>query len=248
MGDRQSHLLLLGREQRTGPVSGFSFDKVAPLELFERLVLRAYSAFGCFPDPHYEPILPAYCDGPEDFAMDTITKFLDPDNDTVRWNAARGAPTIDGLLAYLERVMINDFLDRKRSKRFLLHAILPPMESDDGIGITLDELAKHVDTPEAIAQRRERHEQLIASFSNTPDLQDVLRLQLDPDAYAAYTNIDLASLLNTTVSDIENRKKRIHSRLLKRLHQQRVVTTQNSLWRRSTANSSLTASTSTWRA
>jgi DNA-directed RNA polymerase specialized sigma24 family protein len=206
-------------------VSGFSFDTVDPLELFERLVLRAYSIFGCFPDPHYEPILPAYCDGPEDLAMDTITKLLDRDDHTVRWNTARGAPTMDGLLAYLERVMINDFLDRKRSKRFLLHATLPPMESDDGTGITLDELAKNLDTPEAIAQRRERHEQLIASFSDTPDLQDVLRVQLDPDAYAAYTNIDLASLLNTTVSDIENRKKRIHGRLLKRMHQQRAVTT-----------------------
>jgi hypothetical protein len=42
MGDRQLHLLL-GKEQRTGPVSGFSFEKVVPPELFERLVLRAYS-------------------------------------------------------------------------------------------------------------------------------------------------------------------------------------------------------------
>ena len=206
-------------------MSGFSFDTVGPLELFERLVLRAYAIFGCFPDPHFEPILPAYSDGPEDLAMDTITKLLDPDDHTVQWNASRGAPTMDGLLAYLERVMINDFLDHKRSKRFLLHATLPPIESDDGVGITLEDLAKHLDTPEAIAQRRERYEQLIASFSDTPELQDVLRIQLEPDGYAAYTNIDLASLLNTTVSDIENRKKRIHNRLLKSLHQQHAVTT-----------------------
>jgi len=35
----------------------------------------------------------------------------------------------------------------------------------------------------------------------------------------------VATLLNTTVSDIENRKKRIHNRLLKRLQPQRAVTT-----------------------
>jgi DNA-directed RNA polymerase specialized sigma24 family protein len=206
-------------------VSGFSFDTIDPLELFERLVLRAYGIFGCFPDPHFEPVLAVYCDGPEDLAMDTITKLLDPDDHTVQWNAGRGAPTIEGLLAYLERVMMNDFLDRKRSKRFLLHATLPPMETADGTGIALDELAVHLDTPEAIAQRLERHEQLIASFSDTPDLQDVLRVQLDPDGYHAYTNIDIAKLLNTTVADIENRKKRIHTRLLKRYQLQRAVTT-----------------------
>lgn len=206
-------------------MNGFSFDTVDPVELIERLVLRAYVVFGCFPNPHYEPSLTAYGDGPEDLAMDTITKLLDPDDHTVRWNNERGAPTMNGLLAYLERVMVNDFLDRKRSKRFLLHATLPPRESEDSSGITLDELAKHLETPEAIARRRERDEHLIASFRDAPDLQDVLRVQLQPDEYAAHTNIDLASLLNTTVSDIENRKKRIHNRLLKRLHQQRAVTT-----------------------
>jgi hypothetical protein len=115
--------------------------------------------------------------------------------------------------------------EENRRWKACLRAALPPIESDDDTGITLDDLAKYLDTPEAIAQRRERHEQLIASFGDTPELQDVLRIQLDPDGYAAYTNIDLAALLNTTVSDIENRKKRIHSRLLKRLRQQRAVTT-----------------------
>ena len=90
--------------------------------------------------------------------------------------------------------------------------------------VTLDELAVNLDTPEAISVRREHNEHLIASFRDTPDLQDVLRVQLEPDGYNAYTNIDLALLLTTTVSDIENRKKRIQNRLMKRCQQQRATT------------------------
>lgn len=155
--------------------------------------------------------------------MDTIVKFLDPEDNTVTWNDARGAPTMEGLIAYLERVMRNDFLDRKRSKRYKCQASLPPAESEDGTGMTLDELAVFLETPEAIASRHQRHEQLIASFADTPELQDVLRVQLDPDGYNAFTNIDMAGLLDTTVSDIENRKKRIHGRLVKRCNQNQMA-------------------------
>lgn len=131
---------------------------------------------------------------------------------------------MEGLLAYLARVMTNDFLDRKRSKRYQSHASLPPMEAEDGVGITLEELAVTLDTPEAIAVRSEHHEHLIASFQDTPDLQDVLRVQLEPAGFNAYNNIEVADLLSTTVSDIENRKKRIHRRLMKRYNQQRATT------------------------
>jgi DNA-directed RNA polymerase specialized sigma24 family protein len=224
IGSRQPHPIL--KEGASSHlVTGFSFAEIDPLELFERLVLRAYGVFGCFPDPHFEPAIDVYCESPEDFAMDTVTKLLDPDDHSVTWNPARGgAPTMEGLLAYLERVMMNDFLDRKRSKRYQLHASLPPIESDDGAGVTLDELAVYLDTPQAIAIRHERHEHLIASFNDTPELQDILRVQLDPDGYNAYTNIEMAELLTTTVSDIENRKKRIYNRLLKRYQQQRATT------------------------
>jgi len=206
-------------------VSGLSFAEVDPLELLKRLTDRAYTIFGCFPDPHFEPTIPAHGESPEDLAMETVTKFLDPDDHTVEWNPARGKLSMEGALAYLGQVLLNDFVDRKRSKRFTCHADLPPVESDDTSGITLDELAVYVDTPEAIAERRERHEQLLASFGDEPDLQDVLRVQLDPDGYNAHTNIELANLLNTTVADIENRKKKIHRRLMKRYNQQRAATT-----------------------
>jgi DNA-directed RNA polymerase specialized sigma24 family protein len=211
-------------ERSSHTVTGLSFADVDPLELFERLVLRAYGIFGCFPDPHFEPVIAAYGESPEDLAMNTLAKFLDPDDGTVTWNHARGAPTMEGLIAYLERVMRNDFLDRKRSKRYKCQASLPPIESEDGAGMTFDELVVFLETPEAIAARHQRHEHLVSSFADTPDLQDVLRVQLDPDGYNAYTNIDMAKLLTTTVSDIENRKKRIHGRLLKRCNQRQMAT------------------------
>lgn len=210
-------------ERSSHTVTGFSFADVDPLELLQRLVLRAYGVFGCFPDLHFEPVIGAYGESPEDLAMSTVVKFLDPEDSTVTWNNAHGAPSMEGLVAYLERVMRNDFLDRKRSKRYKSHSSLPPVESEDGTGMTLDELAVFLETPEAIAVRHQHHELLIASFADTTDRQDVLRVQLDPDGYNAYTNIDMARLLNTRVSDIENRKKRIHGRLLKRCNQSQMA-------------------------
>src|SRR5205809_3196014 len=50
IGPRQPHCILRRGLAATG-VSGFSFDTVDPLELFERLVLRAYGIFGWVPLP-----------------------------------------------------------------------------------------------------------------------------------------------------------------------------------------------------
>ncbi len=59
-------------------------------------------------------------------------------------------------------------------------------------------------------------ERLIAEFSDDAAAQEILELQLDADGYHynAFTNQELAQLLDTTVADIENRKKRIKNRLL----------------------------------
>jgi len=43
----------------------------------------------------------------------------------------------------------------------------------------------------------------------------MLKLQLDDDGYNAFSNQELAQLLDTTVADIENRKKRVKTRLLR---------------------------------
>ena len=43
----------------------------------------------------------------------------------------------------------------------------------------------------------------------------MLKLQLDEDGYNAFSNQELAQILDTTVADIENRKKRVKTRLLR---------------------------------
>jgi hypothetical protein len=81
--------------------------------------------------------------------------------------------------------------------------------------LTLEELAVFLETPEGILLRQERRAQIVEDFSDDPQAQEILKLQLDPDGYNAFTNQELAQLLDASVSDIENRKKRIRTRLLK---------------------------------
>ena len=63
--------------------------------------------------------------------------------------------------------------------------------------------------------KQERKKAIIEEFSDDPEAQEMLTLQLDDDGYNAFTNQELAELLNTTVADIENRKKRVKTRLLR---------------------------------
>ena len=62
--------------------------------------------------------------------------------------------------------------------------------------------------------KQERHAAIINEFSDVPEAQEILKLQLDEEGYNAFTNQELAGLLSTTVSDVENRKKRVKTRLL----------------------------------
>ena len=63
--------------------------------------------------------------------------------------------------------------------------------------------------------KQERRRRLIEEFSDDPQTQEILNLQLDPEGYNAFTNQELAQLLDTTVANIENRKKRLKTRLLR---------------------------------
>lgn len=91
---------------------------------------------------------------------------------------------------------------------------------DDGAAngegqLTLDDFIAALESPEAAIIREEQREQLLSQFDNEPELKELLTVQLDPEGYNAYTNKELAALLDTTVDEIENRKKRLMNRLLK---------------------------------
>jgi len=193
-------------------------------ELLKKLTLRArrlYLAWvGLTGD---ESALPGLGVGPEDLAVGTLVRFLDPDDYTVTWKHSAGTPTTVGVLAYLRRVLNNDFLDLLRSKAHETTVIVEAHpagadEADEDAGsrraLSLDGFASEIESPDGQAIRRVNRDRLLARFEGEPDLQDILELQLDPDGYCAYTNQDLALLLGTTVSEMENRKKRLDRRLL----------------------------------
>jgi DNA-directed RNA polymerase specialized sigma24 family protein len=199
-------------------VKTFSFDQIDPEDLLQRLTLFAYSLFGCFPDPRFEPVIKFHGDSPEDLAITALTRLLDPDDHTVEWKPAQGPMTRDALIVYLKTVLFHDFIDMKRKRMYkasVYMLLVGDNPGDDGSEMTLDDFIAKMESPEATAMRKELQDHLLAKFNNEPELKEVLAVQFDPDGYQAYTNKDLATLLGTTVGEIENRKKRLMNRLLK---------------------------------
>jgi len=157
-----------------------------------------------------------------DLAQNTLLKLLNPQDTTVRWSDDRGQPTTAGVLAYLQKVLDRDFLDLKKSSLYKT-TVYPDSEGADAEededgegGITLDQMAVVFDTPEGETLRRERVQWILKQFDAEPELLEIAKLQIDASGYNAFSNQELAQLLDTTVRDIENRKKRI-KRILKKL-------------------------------
>src|SRR5579871_3042888 len=179
-----------------------------------RLTRHAQGLFGATRALAIEPVDIAYAggDGPEDLAMNLLLRFLDPNDNAVRWNDEIGRPNTDGVYAFLRKALDRDFIDLKKSKRYRTTIYL----EKDGVDeqqLTLEQLAVYLETPEGALLRQERRKVIIAKFSDDPQAQEMLELQLDDDGYSAFSNQELATLLDTTVSDIENRKKRVKTRL-----------------------------------
>jgi len=193
-----------------------SFAAVDFEEVLNRLVLYAQSlsaAVVCV--GLQERILPGG-ESAEDLAMATLLKFLDPLNASVTWSEQKAEPTTATVVGYLRKVLQRDFFDLKKSKRYRTTVYVDAYSDDeDEVGSTLDQLAKTFETPEGEAQRRQQVESILKQFDSEPELKDIVRLQLDHKGYNAFSNQELAKLLNTTVADIENRKKRIKVRLRK---------------------------------
>lgn len=193
-----------------------------------RLTRHAQGLFGAVRALGVEPLDVAYAggDGPEDLAMNLVLRFLDPQDTSVRWREERGRPTTDGIYALLSKALYNDFLDLKKSKRYKTTVHLETADdADDGKELTLEQLAVYLETPEGALLKQERTRLLIEEFSDDPEAQEMLKLQIHPDGYSGFTNLDLAQLLNTTVADVENRKKRAQTRLL-RIHKRHSGGTQ----------------------
>jgi len=199
-------------------VKTFSFGEIDPEDLLRRLTLYAYTLFGCFPDPIFEPVIKFHATSPEDLAIATVTRLLDPDDHAVEWKVDYGPMTRDSLLRFLKTVLLHDFIDMKRKGMYKASIYMPTVADDpegDAGEMCLDDFIAGIESAEAKVIRRQQREQLLSKFSDEPELKEVLTVQLDPEGFQAFTNKELAVLLSTTVDEIENRKKRLMNRLFK---------------------------------
>lgn len=148
--------------------------------------------------------------------MSVLLKFLDPLDGSVAWSDQKGEPTKAKVVAYLKKVLERDLFDLKKSKRYTTTAYVDSYEADDAEdALTLDQLAVTFYTPEAQALKQERITWLLKQFDAEPELIEIVKLLFDPVGYTAFSNQQLAQLLDTSVKEIENRKKRIKLRLTK---------------------------------
>jgi len=189
-------------------------------ELLLRLTMHANALFQWFPTGDDQMVLSGDGSGPEDLAMTVISRFLDPDDMTVRWKSGQKKLGQASLLGFLKTVLHHDFLDLKRSKRYkttVIATVTSRPDEQEVIEMSLDDFCAAIDTPEGFAIRQQQREQLLAGMEDDPDIQEMLMVQLDPEGYHAFTNQDLASLFGISVAEVENRKKRL-SRRLHRIH------------------------------
>ena len=133
------------------------------------------------------------------------------------WSSTKGPPTTAGVLAYLREVLRRDFLDVVRSKRATT-SVCPDDERADGQGLsesTIDQRVANYGNPEDEHLRRERLVWLAEQFKDYPELLEIVRLQMEPAGYNAFSSQELAERLNTTVVEVERRRRRINLRLRK---------------------------------
>lgn len=156
-------------------------------------------------------------DSPEDLASSTLLKLLDPGNSSVVWSESKGAPTTEGLVVFLRVVLERDFLDLVRSRRYR-DTIYPdrnePSTEPHKSEINwFENLATTSTNPEHDAVNHKATAWLLKQFREDPELEAILRLQLEMDGYNAFSNLELARMLEVPVAEIENRKRRLKSRL-----------------------------------
>lgn len=193
--------------------------------ILKRLTVYARVLFAVLPDQAREVTVSGLGLGPEDLAQEVVLRFLDPHDHTVTWKASSGTATVPRVFGYLKKVLQHDLFDlRKRHAHKTTVSMEAHAQEDGEAGHpspSLDDFPSTTESPETTALKRERHEWLLRQFDSEPILRELLEVQLEPEAWSAHTNVELADLLGTSVSEIENRKKRLMRRLAVLAGQQR---------------------------
>ena len=140
---------------------------------------------------------------PEDLVSDTMAKLFE--DETVRYRKDRGP-----LLPFLKTVMRRDFYDLKKRSAHRTTVIVAPQSpsdnADDDVAPHLDGFAGHAPEPEDFLYRRYVMEQV----GDDSKLQDQVTAALE---FGCFRPADVAGLLDTTVDDVENRRRRLRRRL-----------------------------------
>ena len=198
-------------------MSELSLAQVDLEEVLHRLALHARHLIAAARCLGVEDLELPGGDSPVDLASATLLKFLDPRDATVVWSESKGPTTTAGLLTFLRLVLERDFLDLVRSKRYRA-TVYPDRNKEDvepqGVdGDWFDSLPAASRSPENEAMSHKVRAWLLEQFREEPDLEAILRFQLEMDGYNAFTNLELARMLAIPVAEIENRKRRLKTRL-----------------------------------
>jgi DNA-directed RNA polymerase specialized sigma24 family protein len=117
----------------------------------------------------------------------------------------------------LRAVLKRDFLDLVRSKRAKT-SVYADDEGTSAEGLSESYLYQRTSSfgnPEDEQLRRERLRWLVEQLKDYPELLEIVRLQMEPDGYNAFSGQELAERLNTTLVEVEHRRRRVIRRLRK---------------------------------
>lgn len=189
-------------------------------EVYLRVRLAAERLFGAAALTGDERVLDGFGDSARDLAHDLMKAFLDPEDESVRWDTRHGGPTTNGVVAYLVEALRHDLIDRKRSPRYRKRMDLAVPRETGEEALVVDPPDPSLDT-ESEAIERERWESLETLLLRDldehpdPDLEEYVLLQIDRSCYMGYTPREAAKRLEKPVDTIYRIKERLESRLLR---------------------------------
>lgn len=194
------------------------FKGVDWIEVLERLTHESLRLFNAGRFAADERVLESFGDGFEDFAQTAIIDLLDEENSTVKWDAARGAPSTEGVLAYLKTVVKNDFLDRVRRKRLKgQRSLVTSANGSDTVEYLVEpsDPAPLPDSALATRQPSTMRQRLADDFKARPDdeLELYVMLQFDGESWAPYAPREAAQELGMDVKRVYLLKERLERRI-----------------------------------
>ncbi len=153
---------------------------------------------------------------PADLAMDTILKLTGGE---LNYHRAKGP-----LAPYLAKVMERDFIDLLRRKSYATTEVLPRTtempegeETEGGrVSVGLEDLPGTSNPLNDVLEARFK-KQMLNLVRGEKDLEDYVVAVLEMNITKPH---EIAELLQTSTSDIQNRKKRLRRRLAESLGRQ----------------------------